>query len=47
MEVDDGEESDCDARDGQDVEHGVQELVPDTAAAAAGAVDQHSYEINS
>ena len=39
--VEDGEESDGDAGDGQDVEDGVQQLVPDAAAAAASAVHQH------
>ena len=39
--VEDGEEADGDAGDGQDVEDGVEELVPQAAAAAAGAVHQH------
>ena len=35
VRVEHGDESDSDAGDGQDVEHGVQELVPDAAAAPA------------
>ena len=36
-----GDEGDGDARDGEDVEHRVQQLVPDAAAAPAGAVHEH------
>ena len=42
VRVQDGEEADGDARDGQDVKHGVQQLVPDATTAAARAVHQHS-----
>ena len=30
------------AGDGQDVEHGVEQLVPNATAAAASAIDEHS-----
>ena len=43
--VEDGHEADDDARDGQDVEHGVEELVPDAAAAAASAVHEHGWKV--
>ena len=39
--VEHGDEGDGDARDGEDVEHRVQQLVPDPAAAAASAVHEH------
>ena len=44
VRVEHGDEADDDAGDGQDVEDGVQQLVPDAAAAAAGAVHQHGWK---
>ena len=41
VRIKDRDESDDDARDGQQVEHRVEQLVPDPPAAAAGAVEQH------
>ena len=41
MRVEDGDEADDDAGDGHQVEHRVEQLVPDPPAAAAGAVEQH------
>ena len=41
VEVEHGQESHGDAGDGQDVEHRVQQLVPQAATATASAVDQH------
>ena len=38
VRVQDGDEADGDARDGQNVEHGVQELVPDAAATSTRPV---------
>jgi hypothetical protein len=39
--VENGDEADGDAGDGHQVEHGVEQLVPDPAAAAARPVEQH------
>ena len=36
-------EPDDNAWDGQEVEHGVDQLAPDPPAAPAGSVDQHSW----
>ncbi len=44
VEVQHRQEAHRHARDGQDVEHRVQQLVPQAAAAAARAVDQHGCE---
>ena len=38
--VEDGEESDDDAGDGQEVEHGVKQLAPDPTATPTRAVEQ-------
>ena len=41
VRVEHGDEPDGDARDGEDVEHRVQQLVPNPAAATASAVHEH------
>lgn len=41
VRVEHRDEADGDARDGEDVEQGVQELVPDATAATHRAVHQH------
>ena len=41
VRVQDGDKADGDARDSQDVEHRVQQLVPDAAATSARPVHQH------
>ncbi len=41
MGVEDRDESDDDARDSQQVEHRVEQLVPDPAAAPARPVEKH------
>jgi len=40
VRVENGEKADDDAGDGQEVEHGVEQLAPDPAAATARAVEQ-------
>ncbi len=44
MRVEDRDEPDDDAGDGQQVEHGVKQLVPDPTAAATRSVEQHRWK---
>ncbi len=44
MRVEDRDETDDDAGDGQQVEHGVKQLVPDPTAAATRSVEQHRWK---
>jgi len=41
MRLQDGDESKRDARDGQEVEHGVEQFVPDATAATTRSVEKH------
>jgi hypothetical protein len=44
VRVEDRNETDDDAGDGQQVEHCVKQLVPDPTAAATGSVEQHRWK---
>ena len=41
VRVENSKEANYNAGDGQEVEHGVKQLAPDTATAPAGSVEQH------